>query len=326
MVTENHQRIRLLMMVEILRQKTTADNPLTTNELINELSKIDINCDRRTLGRDVELLNKYGYTVMTKTIGRQNCYYMDSQNFSLNELKILMDAVQAASFVSQKQTELLIDKIADIAGSRRVEVLKENIVCFNTVKHTDEVIFENITELEKALCNRKRVSFYYFDRNEDGKKIYRKEKERYVVEPMALIFNDDNYYLMTWSSKCNSIANYRVDRMDEVEAEEDDISGNAFVEDVDTVAFTKMAFKMYGGTLTDMVLEFDDKLIGVVHDKFGEKTKMIRTVEGRCVASVKVQIAPSFWGWMFQFAGEMKIISPESLMEEYRERARKVLI
>lgn len=326
MVTENHQRIRLLMMVEILRQKTTADNPLTTNELINELSKIDINCDRRTLGRDVELLNKYGYTVMTKTIGRQNCYYMDSQNFSLNELKILMDAVQAASFVSQKQTELLIDKIADIAGSRRVEVLKENIVCFNTVKHTDEAVFESITELEKALCNRKQASFYYFDRNEDGKKVYRKEKKRYVVEPMALIFNDDNFYLMTWSSEYNGITNYRVDRMDEVVAEEDDISGNAFVKDGDITAFTETVFKMYGGDLYDVVLEFEDKLIDVVHDKFGEKTKMIRTAEGRCVASVKVQIAPSFWGWMFQFAGEMKIISPESLMEEYRERARKVLI
>lgn len=326
MVTENHQRIRLLMMVEILRQKTTADNPLTTNELINELSKIDINCDRRTLGRDVELLNKYGYTVMTKTIGRQNCYYMDSQNFSLNELKILMDAVQAASFVSQKQTELLIDKIADIAGSRRVEVLKENIVCFNTVKHTDEAVFESITELEKALCNRKQASFYYFDRNEDGKKVYRKEKKRYVVEPVALIFNDDNFYLMTWSSEYNGITNYRVDRMDEVVAEEDDISGNAFVKDGDITAFTETVFKMYGGDLYDVVLEFEDKLIDVVHDKFGEKTKMIRTAEGRCVASVKVQIAPSFWGWMFQFAGGMKIISPESLMEEYRERARKVLI
>ena len=71
------------------------------------------------------------------------------------------------------------------------------------------------------------------------------------------------------------------------------------------------------------MLEFNEKLIGVVHDKFGENTKMIRTAPGKCVASVQVQIAPTFWGWLFQFVGEMRIISPDPLMEEYKKRAKE---
>ena len=82
---------------------------------------------------------------------------------------------------------------------------------------------------------------------------------------------------------------------------------------------------MYGGNLEDVVLEFNEKLIGVVHDKFGENTKMIRTAPGKCVASVQVQIAPTFWGWLFQFVGEMRIISPDPLMEEYKKRAKEAL-
>jgi hypothetical protein len=39
---------------------------------------------------------------------------------------------------------------------------------------------------------------------------------------------------------------------------------------------------------------------------------------------VKVQISPVFWGWLFQFAGQMKVISPESVVLAYREHAQKL--
>ena len=239
------------------------------------------------------------------------------------ELKILIDAVQAASFITNSQTAEFIDKIASLGGSHRADILRENVVCFNTTKHTNEEIYTNVSELEKALIQRKQASFYYFDRNEDGQKVYRKEKKRYVVEPMALIFNDDNYYLMTWSSKYNGITNYRVDRMDTVAVEEEPVSEKAIMDDSDIAAFRQQAFKMYGGNTEDVVLEFNEKLIGVVHDKFGEDTKMIRTAQGKCVASVQVQVSPTFWGWLFQFVGEMRIISPDPLMEEYKKRAKE---
>lgn len=81
---------------------------------------------------------------------------------------------------------------------------------------------------------------------------------------------------------------------------------------------------MYAGEVYDLVIEFSDELIGTVFDKFGEDTKMIRSGEHKCVATVKVQISPVFWGWMFQFAGQMKILSPEELSAEYKERAKLI--
>lgn len=41
----------------------------------------------------------------------------------------------------------------------------------------------------------------------------------------------------------------------------------------------------------------------------------------RCVASIKVQVSPVFWGWLFQFVGEMTIVSLEQLREDYKRRA-----
>ena len=60
---------------------------------------------------------------------------------------------------------------------------------------------------QNALQEHKKASFYYFDRDEHGEKVYRKNKKRYIVDPMALVFNDDNYYLMCFSSKYDGICN-----------------------------------------------------------------------------------------------------------------------
>ena len=37
-----------------------------------------------------------------------------------------------------------------------------------------------------------------------------------------------------------------------------------------------------------------------------------------CAAEVDVQISPTFWGWLFQFAGEMQIVEPQELIDTYR--------
>ena len=127
-----------------------------------------------------------------------------------------------------------------------------------------------------------------------------------------------------YSSRHDSTSNYRVDRMDGVKIIEEPCSEKALSLRDQVASYTEQAFKMFGGQLEDVVLEFDRVLIGVVYDKFGESVKMIPSGENKCIATVKVRISPTFWGWLFQFAGQMKILSPTSLLEQYREYARRI--
>ena len=219
-----------------------------------------------------------------------------------------------------KKTAELIEKIAELGGNHKADILKSNMVCFNTRKHSNESIYYNVGFLEDAIQQQKKVIFYYYDLNENGEKIYRNGHHHYVVEPIALIFNEDNYYLMVYSSRHNGTANYRVDRMDHVEIIDEDITENALALRDSVDCCTEQMFKMYGGQPVDVVLEFDAKLIGVVYDKFGEDTKMIRSGD-KCIATVKVQISPVFWGWLFQFAGQMKVLSPDTVIADYKKHA-----
>lgn len=324
MERENCQKIKLLKLYELLCQETDEQHPLTTMNIVDRLAQMGISCERRTVAKDMAILNEQGYEVMVRWMGKEKAYYVEDRSFSVPELKVLIDAVQAASFITGKKTDELIDKIASLGGSHRAEILKSNMVCFNTRKHSNETIFYSIGYLEEALLQRKKVIFRYFDLDENGARVYRREGHHYVVEPIALVFNEDNYYVTCYSSRHNNTSNYRIDRMDSVEVIDEPCCEKAITLRDQVSAYTEQAFKMFGGPLEDIVLEFDRSLIGSVYDRFGENTKIATISDTRCIASVKVQISPVFWGWLFQFSGKMKIISPSHAVETYKNKANSL--
>ena len=324
MKQDNYRKIKLLRLLELLRQDTDEQHPMTTSQICTRLGQIGIVCDRRTLSKDIALLNEQGYEVMDTPVGHEKGYFVEDRSFSIPELKILMDAVQGASFITEKKTAELLEKIAVLGGSHRAEILKGNIVNFKTTKHSNEQIFYNVDALERAIDQQKKVLFRYFDLNENCEKVYRRDGHRYVLEPIALIFNEDNYYLLGYSSRHQKTSTYRLDRMEGVELLEESITEKALELKEEIADYTEQVFKMYAGEAVDIVIEFRDNLIGVVFDKFGEDTKMMRCGPDKCVATVKVQISPVFWGWLFQFAGEMKLLSPENMTEEYKARAKLI--
>ena len=321
MAQDNCQKIKLLKLYELLRQETDDQHPLTTMNIIDRLSKMGISCERRTVAKDMAILNEYGYEIMSCWVGKEKAYYVEDRSFSIPELKVLIDAVQAASFITDKKTSDLIAKIANLGGSHCADILKANMVCFNTRKHSNECIYYNIGYLEDAILQQKKVIFTYYDLDENGDRVYRRDGHHYVVEPVGHVFNEDKYYLMVYSSRHNGTANYRVDRMDKVEIIDEPVCEKAVALRESVECFTEQAFKMYGGQPVAVTLQFNHKLMGAVYDKFGEDTQMTRLDENTCEATVMVRISPTFWGWIFQFGNLMHIASPDSMIEEYRSKA-----
>ncbi len=324
MASENGHKIKLLKLMEIFRQQTDEQHPMLASVVCETLAARGVTVDRRTLSRDIKVLNDNGYEVMTVMVGHEKAYYVEDRSFAVPEIKVLIDAVQAASFITEKKTAELIDKIADLGGSNRAQILKENMVCFNTRKHSNESIYYNVGFLEEAIHQQKKVIFRYHDLDENGNRVYRRDGHHYVVEPIALVFNEDNYYLVSYSSRHGSTSNYRVDRMSSVKIIDEVITDVAVSLREDICAYTEQAFKMYRGEPVEITLQFNEKLIGVVYDKFGESVPMKRTDGEIITATVKVQIAPTFWGWLFQFGNQMRITSPAAMAKEYMSQIEEI--
>lgn len=178
--------------------------------------------------------------------------------------------------------------------------------------------FYSVDTIEQGLQEKRKLSFVYFDLDENHKKVYRKDEKEYIVNPVALVFVEDNYYLMCYSEKYEAITSYRVDRMERVRVLDQSVCAAALLPEEKIAAFTEQMFKMFGGEPEKVTLRFGDNLIGIIYDKFGEDTKMTRLDDETCVAEVTVQISPTFWGWLFQFCGEMQLIGPKDIVDTYQ--------
>ncbi len=320
MTQEHWQKAKLLLLADMLRQETNEEHPLTTKQILDKLEEKGVPCERKVLAKDIAVLNAIGLEVLSVQVGKGKGYYVEDRTFSIPELKILIDAVQAASFTTGKKTEELISKIAALGGDHYAKLLTESVVHFNGSKHCNETVYYSIDAIQRALLQKKKISFRYFNLGPNKEHLYRRDGARYEVEPIALVYQRDNYYLGTLSPQHEGVVNYRIDRMETVEVLEDAISAEALRLRDNMGEYTKQTFKMYTGELETVVLEFDSSAMNSVWDNFGEDITMQVLGEDRIRTTVQVQISPPFWGWIFQFVGKVRIMSPSHVVAAYREQ------
>lgn len=327
----NAANIRMMKLYEILCRETDEDHPITRTELSKKASEQGIACHDRTISRAVELLNAAGYEVSSIIRDHKRYYYVPERDFSVPELKIMIDAIQAANFVTEKKTKELIDRMSALGGSYRADLLKRNMAYFNSHKHSNEAILYSVDRIEDAILRKKKIAFYYFDLNESKERVYRSdtagEKKHYRVEPVALILSEDNYYLMAYSDRHpETTATYRVDRMDQVDIVEDsELSEEALAHIPGVANYTEQVFRMHNGEPTIVVLRFEKGLLGPLYDKFGEDTDVRSVSEKECEATLPVRVSKTFFGWLTQFGTDMKIVKPESVAEQYLDHLRRIL-
>lgn len=61
MARENFRKIKLLKLLEMLRQNTDEPHPMPTSGIISGLAQMEITCDRRTLAQDIAILSHHNH-------------------------------------------------------------------------------------------------------------------------------------------------------------------------------------------------------------------------------------------------------------------------
>lgn len=317
-VKEQSKRMRLLKIWEILNQETDEENPMGTVQLISKLKEFGIDCDRRTLYADIKVLNEGGYEIL-KNRGISNEYYVIDRSFDEPELHILMDAVQEARFITEKKTGMFIDKIANLSGSRRGEVLKQNVVSFNNTKTDNESIYYNVDIINTAIREGKKVKFLYFEHNAAHERVYCREGKFYYMNPLATIMDNGNYYLLCYDNFQGKMWHYRVDRMEQLQVSRHDKEMVEKFQNFDVKNHKKQLFGMFSGQEQEVTLRIDKELIDTVFDLFGMETKLMVVDENTVEFRATVQKSKLFFGWCCSFGEKIKLIAPEILVEEFKQ-------
>ena len=69
--------------MELLRQETDEKHHMAATIVCQRLNDMGIACDRRTLTKDIRVLNDFGYEVISTMISHEKAYYVEDRSFSV---------------------------------------------------------------------------------------------------------------------------------------------------------------------------------------------------------------------------------------------------
>lgn len=144
------------------------------------------------------------------------------------------------------------------------------------------------------------------------------------MNPLALVYSRENYYVVCYDNNHKGCANYRIDRIADLRIEPERIDQRADFENFNINTYRRQAFSMYNGVLTEVQLIVHEDLIEEIFDKFGEKTKLYPQGEEYYTTVVSVQVSPAFFRWVIGSIGKIKIYSPRQIKEQFDAYVDKV--
>jgi predicted DNA-binding transcriptional regulator YafY len=308
----SNQKMKPLYLARILLEHTDENNVMTAQDIINALAKYDVPADRKSIYDDIDALKKYGLDIELRR-GTDGGYYIASRDFELPELKLLVDAVQSSRLITGRKSDALIKKLAKLTSSAQAKQLKRQVHIQGRAKALNESVYYTIDSIHEAINEGKQIKFRYFYYNVSKKRVYSKGDKSYIRTPVALCWNDDNYYLVTFYPQFEiPFATYRVDRMSDVEvldAKAEKCNKTRF----NITEYIRKNFGMFTGESVTAKIIFDESLVNVVLDQFGTDTPLHKTNDGKFIVNAEVSASPVFLGWIFQFGDLVEILEPESL-------------
>lgn len=324
MAKSTNQKLKLLYLAKIFFEETDESHGLTMAELISRLKEADISADRKTIYLDLDELRQFGLDILSYPDGKTTRYHLASREFELAELKLLVDSVQSSKFITEKKSRSLIKKLESLVSVYDAKQLHRQVLIAGRVKTMNESIYYNVDKLHTAISQNVQIRFKYFQWNVEKQEEFRHGGAWYCVSPWHLRWDDENYYLIAYDAAAGQLRHYRVDKMKSICLTDTPREGEAELKSVDPAAYTARLFGMYGGAPTRVTLEGENRMAGIVIDRFGKDVPMLRKDDEHFYAHVDVAVSPPFLGWIAGMDGALKITAPESVVQSMQALAQKL--
>ncbi|MFI3325648.1 MAG: WYL domain-containing protein [Clostridia bacterium] len=323
MSKQYNQSMKLLYLYKIFHEKTDENNRLTISEIKKELERYEIKSERKSLYEDFERLRIFGMDIIKQGDAKATAYYAVSGDFEMPELKLLVDAVQSSKFITESKSRQLIKQIQSLCSVYQAETLQSQVNVSGRVKTSNETIYYNIGNIYSAIADDKKISFNYFEYTLEKTQKVKRDGEKYIVSPMALIWNDENYYLLAFEK--DKLKHYRVDKMLKIDnLDENRENTEAFTYE-DLAVYTKKVFSMFGGVTEKVKLKIHNSLIGVVFDRFGKDIIITKNKDDTFCINIEIEISEQFFGWLAGLGKKAVIVSPTDVKNQYMKHLNKIL-
>lgn len=311
------QKLKLLYLLKLFSEETDEQHMVTMSEIIEYLDANGISAERKSIYSDIVALGLMGYEIINRREAPAG-YFLASRDFELAELKLLVDAVQSSKFITEKKSMQLIKKIEKLTSKHEGRKLQVQVYVANRVKTDNESILYNIDYIHEAIADSRKIEFCYGEWTVGRKLVPRNGGAVYTVDPIMLMWDDENYYLVAYDKNAGIVKHFRVDKMLSTRVSDEKRSINVVMNNFDPAIYAREHFGMFSGEEKTVSVRFPNKLAGVVIDRFGKNVTMIPSADGESfTARLKVKVSDQFFAWIAGLRGRAVIEAPDEVKEGY---------
>ena len=315
-------KLKLLYILETLVRDTDQEHKIGTGELIEMLKSRGLSAERKSIYDDIETLREFGLDIIYDKEEPAG-YYMGERDFELAELKLLVDAVQSSKFITAKKSAVLISKLEKLTSAGEARNLQRQVYVSGRIKTMNESIYYNVDAVHSAIAGNSKISFRYMVWNLE-KQLVPKSDRAVTVSPWALVWDDENYYMIAFDGESGIMKHYRVDKMKDIRCLQEPREGRESFKGFDAAGFAKKTFGMYGGRTEKVTLECDNSLVGPILDRFGTDVIIVPSGEERFKVTHEVTVSGQFFGWLVGLGPGVRIVYPQNVADEFRDRLRRM--
>lgn len=324
-----NSKLKLLYLAEIFEKKTDENNYITATQLCDELAKLGIPAERKSIYKDIDVLREYGYDIIHNGSRNSGGYFLGARKFELAEIRLLSDAVQAANFISQKKTNRLLEKIESFASEKQAKILHSQVYVDNRPKCKNEEIYYTISLLDEAITKGVKVTFTYTRRKITEEFKTAREDKIFTVSPYALIWSDDHYYLICNNEKYDNLMQLRIDRIKKLSHTDSparhfsEVSG--YTNYFDTADYAAKLFNMYSGEQKPVEFVCNNELLETMLDRFGENVRIQKLDKSHFILRTNAAVSDGLAAWVVQFGGRVTVRIPKELINSVKKKAEEIL-
>ena len=320
MYTPETKKLALIRILQILKENSDCDHPMTQEEIADILLRdYGIEIERKAVGRNIALLKEAGYEIESGSHGS----YLNVRDFDDAELRMLIDGVLSSKHITAKHSKDLINRLSDLSNKYFRSHIKYVYSVNEWSKTDNQALFLNIDIISEAIEKGLQVEFDYNKYGLD-KKMHKSSFSR--VSPYQLILHNQRYYLMGYSDYWKQMKFHRLDHITNMCISKRKAIPLKNVEGYERgMDFKKISSSMpYMFTDKHEVIEFStyESMIDQVIDWFGKDVTITRLEGDRIQVTLTASVNAMEY-WAMQYLNYVEVLSPIRLRERIRENITK---
>lgn len=314
---------RLLKLKEILFKETDVDHELDIYEIKEKLLEATNHksLDLRTIKQDMDTLEKMDFEIV-KNRGKfgKIFYSHHAKLFEVYQLRLIVDAILSARFITTNEKTILIDKLKQLTSEHTAKTLPCPVLFSQSINLDYELIKLNIDRVHSAIAEQKVLAYQYGNYNLNKQFEYRRDGSLYYVEPYALIWQNDFYYLIGRFQKTGEIRHYRLDRIRNIQLTNEKFKKESF----DLQTYVNQTFHMFAGEEIMVKIRFSNDLLNVVIDRFGLGVDIHRDGEEHFILKTHAKLSDGLMSWILMWGDRAQVLAPDSLVVKLKEEVNRM--